>query len=87
MLDTCFCPLPDGYALYLPESFDLSSQTLLARHFGDKLIALTREEGQQFCANAVCIGRTIVMNQTTPRLTGLLKRGDLVCRKHYCQNL
>ncbi len=75
-LDTCFCPLPDGYALYLPESFDLSSQELLVRHFGDKLIALTRTEGQQFCANAVCIGRTIVMNQTTPRLTALLESLD-----------
>lgn len=71
-LDTCFCPLPDGHALYLPDAFGGASRTLLARSFGDKLIALTPEEGLQFCANAVCVGRVIVMNQTTPRLTKLL---------------
>lgn len=71
-LDTCFCPLPQGYALYLPEAFDTASCALLARSFGDKLIALTPQEGRQFCANAVCLGWVIVMNQATPRLTKLL---------------
>lgn len=71
-LDTCFCPLPTGYALYLPEAFDEASRDLLARSFGDKLISLTSEEGQQFCANAVCIWPVIIMNQATPRLIKLL---------------
>ncbi len=71
-LDTCFCPLPAGYALYLPEAFDEASRDLLARSFGDKLISLTPEEGQQFCANAVCVGRVIVMNHATLRLKKLL---------------
>lgn len=71
-LDTCFCPLPDGYALYLPEAFDEISQGLLSHSFGDKLISLTQEEGVQFCANAVCAGRIIVMNRATPRLKKLL---------------
>ncbi|HMC13475.1 MAG TPA: arginine deiminase-related protein [Gallionellaceae bacterium] len=71
-LDTCFCPLPAGYSLYLPEAFDGASRNLLASSFGDKLISLTPEEGQQFCANAVCAGRVIVMNQATPRLKKLL---------------
>jgi len=71
-LDTCFCPLPNGYALYLPQAFGEASRDLLVRSFGDRLIALTPEEGRQFCANAVCIGRVIVMNQSTPRLTNLL---------------
>ena len=71
-LDTCFCPLPDGYALYLPEAFDQASRLLLAQCFSDRLISLTRDEGEQFCANAVCLGRTVVMNQSTPRLNELL---------------
>ncbi|MFA6921644.1 MAG: arginine deiminase-related protein [Gallionella sp.] len=71
-LDTCFCPMPDGYALYLPGAFDEVSNNLLVRHFGDKLIALTPDEGAQFCANAVCIGKTVVMNKATPRLMKLL---------------
>jgi N-dimethylarginine dimethylaminohydrolase len=70
-LDTCFCPLPAGHALYLPEAFDEVSRNLLVHGFGDKLISLTPEEGQQFCANAVCIGNVIVMNQATPRLKEL----------------
>ena len=72
-LDTCFCPLPAGYALYLPHAFDAASRDLLARSFGEKLIPLTPEEGTQFCANAVCIGRDIVMNRGTPRLKTLLR--------------
>jgi N-dimethylarginine dimethylaminohydrolase len=66
------CPLPAGYALYLPAAFDKTSRDLLARSFGDKLISLTQEEGSQFCANAVCAGRVIVMNQATLRLKKLL---------------
>ncbi|MDD4928194.1 MAG: arginine deiminase-related protein [Gallionella sp.] len=71
-LDTCFCPLPDGYALYLPLAFDEASRALLERSFEGKLISLTPEEGDQFCANAVCAGSVIVMNQSTPRLDKLL---------------
>jgi N-dimethylarginine dimethylaminohydrolase len=71
-LDTCFCPVPGGYALYLPEAFDELSCDLLKQSFGDKLISLTPDEGQQFCANAVCAGRVIVMNQSSPRLVALL---------------
>lgn len=71
-LDTCFCPLSDGYALFLPEAFDETSRGLLTRYLGRKLIALTPEEGLLFCANAVCAGRVIVMNQATPRLRTLL---------------
>lgn len=72
-LDTCFCPLPSGHAIYLPGAFDDASRELLTQNFGDRLIALTLEEGQQFCANAVCVGKTIVLNHATPRLKTLLE--------------
>ncbi len=71
-LDTCFCPLPGGAALYLPTAFDAASRQLLEREFGDALIALTPEEGRLFCANAVCADRTVLMNRATPRLQALL---------------
>lgn len=74
-LDTCFCPLANGYALCMPHAFDEASQHLLRQRFGDRLIELTADEGLQFCANAVCIGENVVMNRTTPRLAALL--GDL----------
>ena len=71
-LDTCFCPLHTGHALYLPEAFDDASRKLLAHGFGDRLLALTLEEGRQFCANAVCTSGAMVMNRATPRLKHLL---------------
>lgn len=68
-LDTCFCPLADGYAMYLPGAFDEASQDLLHQTFGGKLIALTPEEGRLFCANAVNVDAHVVMNEPTERLT------------------
>ena len=71
-LDTCFCPLADGYALYLPQAFDTASLDLLRLCFGQRLIALTADEGRSFCANAVNIERSVVMNEPTPRLAAIL---------------
>ena len=73
-LDTCFCPLARGYALFLPAAFDAPSRDLLQRAFGARLIALSAEEGRLFCANAVNIDDTIVMNEPTPRLAALLEK-------------
>lgn len=71
-LDTCFCPLPTGGALHVPGAFDAASRERLALAFGDALVALTPEEANLFCANAVCVGDTVLMNRTTPRLAGAL---------------
>jgi N-dimethylarginine dimethylaminohydrolase len=71
-LDTCFCPLAAGYALYLPQAFDTASLDLLQRTFGKRLIALTGVEGRRFCANAVNIETIIIMNESTPRLASIL---------------
>jgi N-dimethylarginine dimethylaminohydrolase len=71
-LDTCFCPLPDNTAIYVPDAFDAASIRLLEREFHHQLLALTADEARLFCANAVCIDRTIVMNRAVPRLTSRL---------------
>lgn len=71
-LDTCFCPLPGGRAIYLPEAFDTQAQSLLQNHFGAGLLALTPEEGRAFSANAVCVGNTIFLNQASQRLNQAL---------------
>jgi len=72
-LDTCFCPLADGYALYLPAAFDGAGEQALRQAFGERLIALTPEEGRLFCANAVNIDHVVIMNEPTPRLALILK--------------
>ena len=71
-LDTCFCPLTDSYALYLPQAFDGPSRAILQEHFAERLIALTPDEGRLFCANAVNVEHAVVMNASTPRLSALL---------------
>lgn len=71
-LDTCFCPLPGGGALCVPGAFDPASRERLAHAFGDGLVALTDEEARLFCANALCVGKTLLMNRATPRLAALL---------------
>ena len=72
-LDTCFCPLSDGSALYLPDAFAVHSRQHLERVFGAGLIALTPAEGRLFCANAVEIGGRVVMNDPVPRLRSVLE--------------
>ncbi|MGE5468298.1 MAG: dimethylarginine dimethylaminohydrolase family protein [Ignavibacteria bacterium] len=80
-LDTCFCPLPTGGALYVPEAFDAPSRERLLGGFGDALIPLTPAEANAFCANAVCTGGHVVMNRATPRLARELAKLGLKVRE------
>lgn len=81
-LDTCFCPLDNGYALaYLP-AFDKPSQARLKAYFGQKLIELRTREAEQFNANAVQFGQHILVNEPSAWLTGQLEELGLVV--HNC---
>ena len=63
-LDTCFCPLADGYLLYYPPAFDAYSNRLIEMRVPEsKLIAVDEVDAVNFACNAVNIDRTIVMNQ------------------------
>jgi len=62
-LDTCFCPLPDGYLLWHPAAFDRQSQAQVARRVpAERRLAVSEEAACAFACNAVCVGRTIVMH-------------------------
>lgn len=77
-LDTCFCPMPRGFALANLTAFDQASQDWLTFAFQDKLIPLTEEESAWFCGNAVFVENVAVMNRCTPRLRSVLaERGFL----------
>lgn len=59
-LDLAFCPLDDRVALVCPDAFDAAG----ARAVLDAVpapIVLSVEEAMTFCANAVVVGRTVVM--------------------------
>lgn len=74
-LDTCFCPLPDGAAIWFPAAFDDYGQRVIQDHVAD-LIDIVADEAVHFCCNAVVIERDIVVPEGAPRLVGaLIDRG------------
>ena len=75
-LDTCFCPLADGYLLYYPPAFDAYSNRLIEMRVPEaKRIAVDEADAVNFACNAVNIDRLIVMNKISDglkeRLTGV----------------
>jgi arginine dihydrolase len=72
-LDTCFCPLAPGVAIYFPRAFDDYARRALAAYVPE-LIAVVPEEAQRFACNAVVVGRTVVTNSGCPRLHDDLRR-------------
>lgn len=72
-LDTCFCPLEDGYLIYYPKAFDEYANRVIENNvLPEKRIIVTEEEASYFTCNAVNIGKTVVTNLTTKRFTKLL---------------
>jgi N-dimethylarginine dimethylaminohydrolase len=66
-LDTCFCPLAPGEALWYPDAFDDYGRRVLQTHI-PKLIAVNEEEAKRFGCNAVVVDKTVVTNSGCPRL-------------------
>src|SRR5664279_4225802 len=73
-LDTCFCPLFGGYVLYFPEAFDAVSQArIAARYPEEQRIAVSLQDALRFACNAINVGRTILLNEVSPQLSGRLE--------------
>lgn len=71
-LDTCFCPLPDGGAIWFPAAFDTYGQRAIRKHVSG-LIDVIPEEAMHFACNAVLWERNIVLPAGCPRLTSALE--------------
>ena len=68
-LDTCFCPLNDGYLLYYPQAFDQESRRQIALRFPEsKRIVVTQLDAMKFACNAVNVGDQIFLNEAGPDL-------------------
>ena len=68
-LDTCFCPLTDGYLLYYPPAFDAYSNRLIEMRVpADKRIAIGEVDAINFACNTVNVDRVVVMNQASDEL-------------------
>jgi N-dimethylarginine dimethylaminohydrolase len=80
-LDTCFCPLPDGTAVWFPAAFDEYGQRTIRDHVS-KLIDVVEDEAKHFCCNAVVLERDIVLPEGAPMLVR-----NLVDRGYRCHEL
>ena len=72
-LDTCFCPLAPGVAIYFPDAFDDYGRRVLASHI-PKLIPVNADEAGRFGCNAVAVGASVIHNSRCPELRESLTR-------------
>jgi arginine dihydrolase len=71
-LDTCFCPLAPGLALYHPGAFDRYGRRALVE-IVEELIEVDADEARSFACNAVVVGDSVVTNTGCPRLHRALR--------------
>jgi lysine-ketoglutarate reductase/saccharopine dehydrogenase-like protein (TIGR00300 family) len=65
-LDTCFCPLSNGYLLYYPPAFDFYSNRIIEMRVPEhKRIVVGEADAINFACNAVNVERAIVMNKVS----------------------
>ena len=79
-LDTCFCPLAPGEAIYFPEAFDAYGRRVLEANI-PRLLPVAEAEAQRFGCNAVVVGKTVVLKPgglhiMFLNLPGPLKQGE-----------
>jgi N-dimethylarginine dimethylaminohydrolase len=73
-LDTALCALPCGAIIYYPGAFTPEALALLHRHVApDDRIVLIPDDAARFAANAVCIGRAIVLSSCSAELRRALE--------------
>jgi len=74
-LDTCFCPLAPGEAVWYPGAFDDYGRRVLTELI-PTLIAASPEEARSFACNAVVVERNVVTTTGCPQLhRDLAERG------------
>ena len=59
-LDTCFCPVHTGTAIWYPAAFDSYAQQVIRQNVPD-LIEATPDDALRFGCNAVVVARTVII--------------------------
>ena len=73
-LDTALCALPCGSVMYHPDAFSRDAlEAIHAQVAPHERIALDPDDAARFAANAVCVGRTIVLSSCGAALRGALE--------------
>jgi N-dimethylarginine dimethylaminohydrolase len=74
-LDTCFCPLGDGIAMWYPNAFDTAGQDAI-RTMTRELVDVSENEARRFACNAVVHETHVVLPEGCPELEmQLMSRG------------
>src|SRR5262245_59689916 len=76
-MDTALSALPGGEVMYLPDAFTAAGRgEIRERVAAEQRIELGIEDGCRLAANAVCLGKAVVMSDASPRLRAeLAERG------------
>ena len=73
-MDTALCPLDGGEVMYLPDAFTPAGRAeIRARVAPQDRIEIGAEDGNRFAANAVCLGKTVIMSSASARLRAELE--------------
>ncbi len=72
-IDTCFCPLTDGFLMYHPPAFDFDSRIAIeSRIPPHKRIIVDTADAGNFACNAVNVGDTVILHQASDPLKARL---------------
>jgi N-dimethylarginine dimethylaminohydrolase len=72
-IDTCFCPLTDGYLMYHPPAFDFDSRIAIeSRIPPHKRIVVDTADAGNFACNAINIDDNVILNKASDPLKARL---------------
>jgi len=71
-LDTCFCPLAPGEAIWFPGAFDAYGRRVIETNVA-KLVTASEDEAKRFGCNAVVVGKKVVLNSGCDKLAADLR--------------
>jgi N-dimethylarginine dimethylaminohydrolase len=72
-LDTCFCPIAPGHAIWFPGAFDRYGRKVIETHIPNR-IEVAEDEAVRFACNAVVVGKAVVMNAGSDKLAAALRK-------------
>jgi len=79
-LDTCFCPLGNGRAMWFPDAFDSYGQKVIREHVSE-LLEVSSEDALRFACNAVVRDRDIILPDGCARLRTALSDLGYQCHE------
>lgn len=78
-IDTCFCPLENGFLLYYPPAFDFESRLAIEQRIpAEKRIIVDTNDAGNFACNAVNIGNRVFLNSASDHLQSDLQAAGFV---------